>query len=210
MRTRGFTVLTAALVTIIYSAGPAAAQPASSAPARSAASAAQGAATTSTPTFEVSGGYQLLRVPDQTFPFGLNVDGVRHFGSLGLVGEIGFAHDSEEVGGGADDLSIQAWNIGVGGRWTGFGSGRVWPFAQVLVGAEVLRFSADIGGDDNSATETSFMLQPGVGVNFIVADGLGIVGQVDYRRTFFDEGDDAEDSVNNQFRVFFGLRLILD
>jgi hypothetical protein len=156
----------------------------------------------------LSGGYQILHVPDQTFPFGLNVDAARHYGSLGLVGEIGFAYDSEDVTGG--DASATAWNFGAGGRWTGFNAGRVWPFVQVLLGAEVLRVSADIGGIEDSDTETSFMVQPGVGVNFVIADGLGIVGQVDYRRTFFDEPEEVEDSINNQFRVFVGLRMILD
>ena len=98
----------------------------------------------------------------------------------------------------------------MGGRWTGFNSGRVWPFAQVLIGAEVLNAGIEIAGIDESETETSFMFQPGVGVNFVVADGIGIVGQIDYRRTFFDEPDDVDSSVNNQFRVFIGARMILD
>ena len=29
-------------------------------------------------------------------------------------------------------------------------------------------------------------------------------------RTCFDEPDETEDSVNNEFRVFFGLRMVLD
>jgi hypothetical protein len=165
-------------------------------------------ASTGTPTYELSGGYQLLHVSDSMFPFGLNVDGARHYGNLGLVGEIGFAMDSEEEAG--IDADATAWNFGVGGRWTGFNSGRVWPFAQVLIGAEVLSVSAEGPGFDESDTETSFMVQPGVGVNFVVADGFGLVGQVDYRRTFFDEPDDVEDSVNNQFRIFIGARMILD
>jgi hypothetical protein len=169
---------------------------------------AQAPVASDTPTFELSGGYQLLHVRDSMFPFGLNVDGARYYGNLGLVAEIGFAIDSEEEAG--LDLSSNAWNFGVGGRWTGFSSGRVWPFAQVLVGAEVLHASVEVAGLEVSDTETSFMLQPGVGVTFVVADGLGLVGQVDYRRTFFDEPDDAEDSVNNQFRIYFGAKMILD
>jgi hypothetical protein len=126
------------------------------------------------------GGYQLLHLSDQTFPFGLNVDAARHYGSLGLVAEVGFAIDSEEELG--VDLDATAWNFGAGGRWTGFNSGRLWPFAQVLVGAEVLRASAEIGDIDESETETSFMLQPGVGINFIVTEGIGLVGQIAYRQ----------------------------
>ena len=164
--------------------------------------------TSDTPTYELSGGYQYLHVPDQSFPFGLNVDGARHYGSLGLVAEIGWAHGSDDSTG--FDSSFNAWNYGVGGRYTGFSSGRVWPYGQVIIGAETLHTSVDVGGVDVSDSETSFMLQPGVGVTFVVSDGFGIFGQVDYRRTFFDEPDDAEDSVNNQFRVFVGARMILD
>jgi hypothetical protein len=162
-----------------------------------------------TPSFELSGGYQMLHIPDQTFPFGLNVDAAKHFGQLGLVAEVGFAFDSEDISG-VEDVDATAWNFGAGGRWTGFNGGRVWPFAQMLVGAEVMRLSTEIADVDVSDTETSFMLQPGVGVSFVLTDGFGLIGQVDYRRTFFDEPDDVEDSINNQFRVFVGARMILD
>jgi hypothetical protein len=206
MWTRTFKVwFAAALVLGVAATATAQQQPP---PARAAAPPAQAPASIGTPTYELTGGYQLLHISDTTFPFGLNVDGARHYGKLGLVAEIGFAIDSEEEAG--IELSSTAWNFGAGGRWTGFNSGRVWPFAQVLIGAEVLNVGAEVAGLEESETETSFMVQPGVGVNFVVADGLGIVGQVDYRRTFFDEPDDVEDSVNNQFRVFIGVRMILD
>jgi outer membrane protein with beta-barrel domain len=165
---------------------------------------------TAQPTFELSGGYQLLHLPDQTFPFGLNVDAAKHYGAFGLVAEVGFAHDSEDIAGGTGDASATAWNFGAGGRWTKFGASRLWPFAQVLLGAEVLHARAELAGIEDSDTDTSFMLQPGVGVNFVVGDGWGIVGQIDYRRTFFDEPENTENSINNQFRVFIGARLILD
>jgi hypothetical protein len=137
----------------------------------------------------------------------LNVDGARHYGAFGLVGEVGFARDSEDITGG--DASATAWNFGAGGRWTGFNPGRFWPFVQVLLGVEVLSASAEVAGIEDSDTDGSFMLQPGVGVNVIGGDGWGIVGQIDYRRTFFEETADG-DSINNQFRVFIGARMILD
>ena len=56
-----------------------------------------------TPTYELTGGYQLLHLRDSTFPFGLNVDGARHYGSFGLVAEIGFAIDSKIMK--AEDLN---------------------------------------------------------------------------------------------------------
>src|SRR5262245_1908966 len=66
--------------------------------------------TTGTPTYELTGGYQYLHVPDQNFPFGLNVDGARHYGSLGLVAEVGWAHGSNDEAG--VDSSFNAWNYG--------------------------------------------------------------------------------------------------
>ena len=163
-------------------------------------------ATSATPTFELSAGYQFLHLPDQSFPFGLNVDAMRHFGKLGLVAEGGWARHSDDDAG--VDLTINMWNFGVGPRWTGFGSGSAWPYAQVIVGGEVAHSSVEGTGIDSSDTESSFLVQPGVGVTFVRGDGWGVFGQVDYRRTFFDEDDDAD--VNNQFRVYVGFRMILD
>jgi hypothetical protein len=76
--------------------------------------------------------------------------------------------------------------------------------------AAIARTSSEIAGIEASDTDTAFMVQPGVGATIIGGDGWGFFGQVDYRRTFFDEPDDTDNSVNNQFRVFVGLRMILD
>jgi hypothetical protein len=165
-------------------------------------------APTTNPTFELSAGYQFLHIPDQNFPFGLAIDGARHFGPLGLVAEAGWSRHSDDAAGG--DFSTNMFHFAAGPRWTGFGSGRVWPYAQVLVGAAIAHTSSEIAGIDASDTESAFMVQPGVGATVIGGDGWGFFGQVDYRRTFFDEPDDTDDSVNNQFRVFVGLRMILD
>ena len=144
------------------------------------------------PRFEVTPGYQLLHVPDQTFPFGLNVDGAWNGSkALGLVGEVGWTTDSEA------GFRAHVWNIGVGPRFNARPmGGRVWPFAQVLVGMHHLRFG---GG-----SATDFQVQPGGGVNIHAGDGWGVVVQGDYRRVFFEgEGE-------NQARVFVGIRLLLD
>jgi hypothetical protein len=165
-------------------------------------------APTTTPTFELSAGYQFLHLPDQSFPFGINVDAMRHYGALGLVAEAGWAMDSDNVLGVDTDSSV--WNFGAGPRWTGFGSGSTWPYAQVIVGAEVAHSSVDLGTSNVGDTRTSFLVQPGVGATFVTGDGWGIFGQVDYRRTFFDEADNVDNSINNQFRVYVGVRMILD
>ena len=53
------------------------------------------------------------------------------------------------------------------------------------------------------------MVQPGAGVVFLAGDGWGIVAQVDYRRVFLKEAEDG-DTGENDFRTFFGIRVILD
>jgi hypothetical protein len=160
------------------------------------------------PTFEVTGGYQLLHIPDQTFPFGLNIDGAWNPNSaLGLVGEVGWAYHSDDENG--VDTSTHAWNFGVGPRWTARGSSTVWPYAQVLAGVVHARGNVSAAGLDTDFSDTRFMLQPGAGVNVNVADGLGVVVAADYRRVFLDEDEDG-DSGENDFRVFVGLRLVLD
>lgn len=159
------------------------------------------------PTFELSAGYQFMHAPDQTFPFGLNVDGMRHYGSLGWVGEAGWAHHSDDDTGAT--FTNNMWNFGAGPRWTGFGTGTSWPYAQVIAGLAVSHTNLDTAGG-LSDTMASFMVQPGIGMTFAAGDGWGIFGQIDYRRTFFDEPDTMEQSINNQFRVYAGVRMILD
>jgi hypothetical protein len=102
------------------------------------------------------------------------------------------------------------WNFGAGPRWTAMNSGGKWPYAQVILGGVAAHSSIEIAGVDISDTETAFMIQPGVGMTFVAGDGWGVFGQVDYRRTFFDEPDGTDDSRNNQFRVVVGVRVILD
>ena len=56
-------------------------------------------------------------------------------------------------------------------------------------------FDTDVGD-----ASTNFMLQPGAGVNLKMTETLGLVGQVDYRRVFVEDGEDAASGAN-QFRV---------
>jgi hypothetical protein len=174
--------------------------------------AAQAPLTTSSPSFELSAGYQFLRLPDMNFPFGLGIDGAMHFGRFGLVAEGGWAMHSDEDEVTDLELTTNMWHIAAGPRFTGFNAGRAWPYAQVLVGAAIAHASldADEFEADLSDTETALMVQPGFGLTFVAGDGWGLFGQVDFRRTFFEEDDDVEDSINNQFRIFIGARMILD
>jgi hypothetical protein len=156
-----------------------------------------------TPTWETSAGYQLLHVPDQTFPFGINVDGARNFGPWSIAAEAGWAINK------SNDVTYNVLNFGAGPRWSARSKAPVWPFAQVLAGLVYTHASAGVLGLNASESTTRFMLQPGGGVVFVAGDGWGIVGQVDYRRVFLDEDKDG-DSGQNDFRVFIGVRFVLD
>ncbi len=158
--------------------------------------------TTLAPLWDTSAGYQLLHLPDQTFPFGLNVDGARNFGPWSIAAELGWAYDK------SDDVSYHVFNMGAGPRWTHRSTAKIWPFAQVLGGFVHARASTDLSGGD-SDSQTKFMLQPGAGAVVVAGDGWGILGQVDYRRVFLDKDKDGE-SGENEFRVFVGIRFILD
>ena len=182
------------------------------------------------PTFEVGLGYQLLRAGElcfddddddcassQTFPLGFAIDGVRNFGALGLVGELGWSRDSEDVLDGLDEASFSQniFHYAAGVRVTGHNSGTVWPYGQILIGGATLRSSVDFDDDQvdeafgESGSTTKFMIQPGIGATFVGGDGWGVFGQVDYRRIFLDEDEDGS-SGRNDFRVYLGLRFILD
>jgi hypothetical protein len=155
------------------------------------------------PTWEATLGYQTLHAPDQTFPFGLNIDGARNFGALALAAEAGWSYDK------SDDISFNVLNLGAGPRWSGRSSSSIWPYVQVLAGLVHARASEDVTGFDVSDSITKFMVQPGAGAVFLAGDGWGISAQVDYRRVFLDEVEDG-DSGENDFRVFVGVRFVLD
>lgn len=182
------------------------------------------AQTTTLPIYEVGLGYQLLRageicddgvitetcVPDRTFPLGFNADVVRNFGSIGLgvVGELGFARDSE------DDVKFGMLNFGGGIRWTGRANPTFSPYGQFLIG--LVRNSVSVDDTDFDASSTDFMVQPGVGVNFVVNPRFNVFGQVDLRRVFVgDVGIDddlielpiaVQDVTRTDFRVVLGVR----
>jgi hypothetical protein len=159
--------------------------------------------TTTAPTWETTFGYQVLHVPDRTFPFGLNVDGARNFGPIGIVADLGWARDSQ------DGLTSNYWNFAAGPRWSGPRAGRVWPYAQVLAGGLYARATTTVAGSDITNSRTRFMLQPGVGVGVTAGDGWGVIGQVDYRRVFLHDDTDGS-SGENELRVFVGVRVLLD
>jgi hypothetical protein len=153
----------------------------------------------------------MLKVPDHTFPFGINIDGAKNFGSWGLAAELGWTirSDDEDELGFESDIMTNVFHGGIGPRWSGRNRSSIWPFAQVLGGFVYARQSIDVGDGDISDSTTRFMLQPGAGVVIVAGDGWGIVAQGDYRRVFLDEDEDGE-SGENDFRLFIGIRLVLD
>jgi hypothetical protein len=122
---------------------------------------------------------------------------------LGLAAEVGWSLDKD------NDLTAHVFNVGAGPRWTKRSKAAVWPFAQVLAGIVHSRVSIDTAGGDISDNATKFMIQPGAGAVILAGDGWGVIGQADYRRVFLDKDKDGE-SGQNQFRVFVGVRFILD
>jgi opacity protein-like surface antigen len=193
MITARFTAVLAALVAVIVlgTTSPAAAQ-------------------AQVPTFELSAGYQFTHIPDQSFPLGFAIDAARNWGNLGLVAEGGWAHDSESDDEFDVDESFNLWHLAAGARVSARQNPRVTPFAQVLAGWLQARASVEVAGVDISDSTNHFMLQPGGGVSFEAGDGWAIVGSVDYRRVFISDEDDDDGSGENQFRVFFGARMLLD
>jgi hypothetical protein len=157
-----------------------------------------------TPGFEFGIGYQALHVPDEWLPIGINLDFAWNVSdAIGLVGEIGWAEKSEEVFG--VDFELSATNFGAGPRFNLRSSPAVQPFAQVLVGALRGTLGGSVAGINVDVSDTFFMIQPGGGVNIAVSEGVGIVGQFDYRRVFVD--DELGDSDGeNEFRFVAGVR----
>ena len=147
-------------------------------------------------------GYQLLHIPDETFPFGMNFDVAAPITRMmHVVGEFGFATDDQTEPGVSGNLTM--YNLGAGARWTMsnvISAPSVIPFAQLVVG--VLRTDADLtqNGVPFHAADWAFMLQPGAGVTVPISPMIGVIGQVDYRRAFFSKSE-------NEFRVMVGVRL---
>jgi hypothetical protein len=178
---------------------------------------AQATTTTNDPTREFGGGYQSFRLgqvcdtgaitqtcsANRTLPLGFAVDGARNFGPWGLVGEGGWSTDSEE------ELSFNTWHLAGGGRWTSRRHDRLWPYAQVLLGLVQDRVSGTTpAGSEVDRSITSFMLQPGAGVTYLLGRSWGVFGQMDYRRVFLDEEENLSNG-RNDFRLLLGARVFL-
>lgn len=152
---------------------------------------------------DVSVGYQILHIPDETFPFGINVDASGRLGmGLKAVGEFGWARDEQSEPGVSGTLNFVNWGGGL--RWSppaAIRAGRrpVDPYIQLIIGAVHAGATLDVGGASRDTGTWAFMLQPGAGVAVPVLPVMSAIGQVDYRRAFFDDGE-------NEFRFVIGVR----
>jgi hypothetical protein len=167
------------------------------------------------PKLGVTFGYDAMRVSNNPceacgwnwYQLGFNVDAAVPVinNQWHAVGEFGWVRhpfredQTRHVGG------LNAISVGGGLRFTPSLTAAVQPFVQMLVGLHRDSFDGGKGAGLLSFTgpgipANSFMVHPGVGVLIPVSDLWGVVGQVDYRRVFSDQK-------NNAVRVLAGIRL---
>ena len=178
-----------------------------------------------TPRTEISGGYQFLTFSvdedtsldgvdnSESLPKGWYVDVAGNLNPMiGIVFQVGgnyttFA-ESSAIGGGTftatADLDVYQFLGGV--RLSARNNPKLVPYGQLLVGgingSIELSTSSTIPGLPSFSEEdstTNFALEVGGGVNFGVAENVGIRFGVDYLRVF------AEDAGSNVFRFHAGL-----
>ena len=155
-----------------------------------------------TPMVEIGGGFQLLHIPDETYPFGVNFDLSGPIGDhdrIRWVGEGGMAQDRPlDIGD-----TLRFYHFGAGVRITPRGRERATPFFQLLGGVANARaeFSNSVVNTVDSAWGP--MIQPGVGVSVPLNHYVALVGQGDYRLAIF------RGQLDNEFRLSFGARFML-
>ena len=156
------------------------------------------AQTVETPSVEITGGVQLLHIPDETYPFGFNVDLSGPAGDhqrVRWVGEGGMAQDRPiDIGD-----TLRFYHLAAGVRFMPIDRHRAAPYFQILGGAANAR--ADRSGLLDSAWGP--MVQPGIGVSVPINNWVAVIGQADYRLAVF------RSQVDNEFRFTFGARFML-
>jgi len=156
------------------------------------------AAQSTQPPVQLSLGYQVLHVPDETYPVGLAADVSGRRVGLTWAAAFGWARDDQNEPGVSGTLNFI--DYGAGPRWTS-ALGSAHPFVQVLAGG--VHGSAKLmqNGVPFQASGNAFMLQPGPGVVVPVGPRWGALAQGDYRRAFWNP------TAENEFRFIFGVRL---
>ena len=168
---------------------------------------------------EVSVGYQWQQISgdddeDELFdcctaPFGINFDAAFPITpAIDVVGQLDWSRwsDSEILFGTSIDGSANFTVFGGGIRWSARGNPSATPFVHALLGGVNASFACEVGGldcddvfGDEDLSQTDFMFQVGGGV-VVPVGGIGVVGQFDYRRFFFEGGA-------NSIRFVAGIRV---
>jgi hypothetical protein len=166
------------------------------------ASAQTGAQTPPMPDTDLSLGYQSLHIPGQNYPLGIFVGVSKRLTDMvRIVGEAGLSVDQQSESNLNGTLTL--YQYGVGPRLTA-GSGRVIPFAQVLVGGVHSRgdLTTTVGAPF-SASSNGFMIQPGGGIIVPVTRTFAFSGGFNYRRVMFANDSDNETSLFAAVRIAF-------
>ena len=163
----------------------------------------------------VSIGYQWQHLSgdddDESFtaPFGINFDAAFPITpAIDVVGQLDWSRwsDSEIILGTGVDASANFTTFGGGIRWSARGNPSATPYVHALLGGVNASFACEVGGiscddvlEEEDFSATDFMFQVGGGV-VVPVGGIGILGQFDYRRFFFEGGA-------NSIRFVVGIRV---
>ena len=155
-------------------------------------------ASAQTPKVEISAGYQVLHALNNTLPVGWYVNLAGNVNRwFGIMGEVGGAYRTQ-----SEPISINR-TVDVTSKLHTFMGGvclsarinrRIILYHPVLIGGAHASASTDAVGVTLSPPETKFALQPGIGVNLMVTDKVGVQVAADYRRVILreDKGDENE------------------
>ena len=163
------------------------------------------AALAQTPKVEISVGYQVLHALNDTLPVGWYVDLAGNVNRwFGIAGEVGGAYrtKSEPISiNRTADVTSKLHTFMGGVRLSARINRRIILYHPVLIGGAHASVSTDTVGVTPSPSETKFALQPGIGVNLIVTDKIGVQVAADYRRVFLGE----DKGVENECRFTIGI-----
>ena len=150
------------------------------------------------PDFDASFGWQALHSfdIDETFPWGINFSGSgRITGWMGIAGDVGWNRKATDTftNGRPTSITDRKLTLALGPRFY-FGSGRVSGFAHALVGGATgesfFETTYPDGIFEESEEFSSFLLQPGLGVDIKGSSFFGLRLQLDYQWIAAEKYDD--------------------
>lgn len=163
------------------------------------------------PAFDASFGWQMLHSfdIDETFPWGINISGSGRITRwMGFAGDIGWNRKftSTRINGLPTDITDRKLTLALGPRFY-FGSGRVSAFAHALVGGATSNTFFETTFPDGVATDSeevsSFLVQPGLGVDIRGSSFLGFRLQLDYQWIASENSDDNVRFIIAAFLQFY-------